>query len=197
MILYEDSRQKTHKHDIKHEWWEAHGVKVVRASLTAKTHAIDHGIAPAGDYCVATSRICIDTKRSVDEIAQNINGREHKRFIAEAKRAAEHGFHLIVLVENDLGYESVGDVVRWVNGHCVKCGLRARHGEEGGCRPLEPHGKCPRHRTQKPIQGARLHKAMRTIEERYGCEFMFCSPEDSARVICELLNIVYEREDRE
>ena len=193
MILYEDTRQQANKHAVKHEWWDAHGIEVVRASLTLKTHSIDGGIAPAGDYCTATSNVCVDTKRNVDEVASNINGREHKRFIAEIKRARENGYRIVVLVENELGYTSVGDVVRWVNGHCEKCGLRARHGEEGGCKPLEPSGKCPRHRTVKPIQGARLHKAMRTIEERYGCEFMFCAPEEAAGKICDLLGVPYER----
>ena len=34
---------------------------------------------------------------------------------------------------------------------------------------------------------ARLEKAMRTIQERYGCIFLFCAPEDAAEMIVDLL----------
>ena len=33
------------------------------------------------------------------------------------------------------------------------------------------------------VQGPRLQKAMLTIQERYGVQFMFCAPEDSAPII--------------
>lgn len=192
MILYEDTRNKRGKHELKHEWWSAHGVKVVRASLTAKTHEIDTAIAPAGDYCTKTSNVCVDTKRNVDEIAGNINGKQHKRFIAECRRAANAGYKLVVLVENELGYERVSDVLRWTNGMCVHCGKRAISGKTGGCKPLDPRGKCAKSGKMKPIQGTRLAKAMSTIESRYGCRFEFCSPQESAKRICDLLGVPYD-----
>lgn len=39
-----------------------------------------------------------------------------------------------------------------------------------------------------------MAKAMQTMGERYGVEFMFCSPRDTARIICELLGVDYEQD---
>lgn len=55
----------------------------------------------------------------------------------------------------------------------------------------DARGKCPRHGTRKPIQGPRLYKAMQTMSERYGVEFAFAKPNDSARYICERLGVRY------
>lgn len=189
-MIYEDSRQQAGRHEIKHAWFAEHGIELERVALTVKSHAANPAIAPAGDYCTDGSNICVDTKASVDEVAGNINGKEHGRFIAEIERAAAWGYRLVILVENDLGYTNMGDVVRWVNGHCVKCRFVAKQ-DEPGCNPMDNKGKCRKHETRKPIQGARLYKAMSTIEKRYGCRFEFCTPEESAKRICELLGVDY------
>lgn len=117
---------------------------------------------PVGDYCLPPAK-SVDTKASMAEIAQNIGGgkEEHKRFIRELKLAQEIGTKLIVLVENEDGIESIEDVVCWRN-------------------PREEYSpNC--------IQGPRLAKAMHTIQERYGCIFMFCRPEEAADIITDLL----------
>ena len=117
-----------------------------------------------GDYALmpSLSKI-VDTKENISEIAQNIGGtrEEHQRFIREVKLAQEIGTQLYILVENTDGIESVEDVVSWVNPR------------------TEYSPKC--------IQGPRLAKAMRTIESRYGCVFMFCRPEEAAETIIDLL----------
>ena len=180
MIVYEDTRQQKGKHEHKRSWWAAHGVEVVRRKLDF------------GDYARDGSNVCVDTKADVDEIAKNINGAAHDRFIRECDRAYNAGYRLVFLVENDLGYTNLGDVVRWTNGHCVKCGENCETNPRGICRPLDPHGKCPRHDKRKPIQGPRLYKAMRTIEARHLVRFEFCPPGEAARRICELLGVEYE-----
>lgn len=174
--IYEDSRQQVHhgdKHAVKHAWWADHGVEIVRRKLSF------------GDYMADGSNVSVDTKRNVDELAQNINGKYHDRFRRECLRASDAGFRLVVLVENELGYTAAADVARWMNTHCVKCHYRAAM----KCRPMSPSGRCARHGTRKPIQGPRLVKAMATMGERYGVEFMFCAPADSARIVCELLGV--------
>ena len=117
---------------------------------------------PVGDYCKPPA-VSVDTKADMSEIAQNIGGtrEEHQRFIREVKLAQEIGTQLYILVENTDGIESVEDVVSWVNPR------------------TEYSPKC--------IQGPRLAKAMRTIESRYGCVFMFCRPEEAAETIIDLL----------
>lgn len=177
MVLTEDTRQQVHhgdKHKAKHVWWTEHGVEVERRKLDF------------GDYAVDGSNVCVDTKRNVAEIAQNIGGGGHARFKRECERARDAGYRLVVLVENRDGFTCVQDVCRWTNTHCVHCHNRGRV-----CKP-HAGGKCIRHGTMKPIQGARLAKAMKTMEGRYGVRFMFCAPSDAARIICELLGVMYE-----
>jgi ribosome-associated protein len=149
MWIIEDSRQQADKHNIKHEGFTALGVDLVRCKL------------PWGDYA-NIPRISIDTKNSMDEIAGNICGKEHQRFINECKAAKEAGCKLIVLVENTLGITDISEVHTWINPRVI----------------YSPN--C--------VQGARLQKAMETISERYGVTFMFCRPEESAQIIKDLLN---------
>lgn len=115
-----------------------------------------------GDYCLPPA-VAVDTKASMSEIAQNIGGtrEEHQRFIREVKLAQEIGTQLYILVENTDGINTVEDVIRWTNPR------------------TEYSPKC--------IQGPRLAKAMRTIESRYGCVFMFCHPDEAAETIIDLL----------
>lgn len=149
MVIIEDTRQQTGKHDIKHSWFVSHGISLVRCKL------------PWGDYAIAP-KITIDTKRDMDEIAGNICGKEHKRFINECKSARDAGCKLIILVENDLGITDISQVHLWDNPRSIYS------------------ADC--------VQGARLQKAMTTIQERYDVTFLFCSPEDSAQKITELLD---------
>lgn len=148
MTILEDTRQKPGKHDIKAKTFQSAGVGVYRCKL------------PFGDYAPVPP-VSIDTKRNIDEIAGNICGKEHARFIRECKAARDAGCKLIILVENDYGIDSIESVHLWQNPRSV----------------YSP--KC--------VQGARLQKAMETISERYGVEFRFCKPEESGEIIMEVL----------
>ena len=148
MTIIEDTRQKAGKHDIKHECFEKAGVSVVRCML------------PFGDYAPVPP-ISIDTKENIDEIAANICGKEHTRFINECKKAKAAGCHLYILVENLEGITDISQVHRWENPRVI----------------YSPN--C--------VQGARLQKAMETIQERYGVTFLFCHPEAAADIIRELI----------
>ena len=176
-IIKVDTRQQAGKHIIKNEWWASHRVPTVRIKLDF------------GDYMTDGSNISIDTKRNIAEIAQNINGKNHDRFKRECLRAREAGYRLIILTENHDGITDVDGVKKWMNDHCVKCGTRRKV----SCNPYDG-AKCPRHGTRKPIQGSRLAKAMSTMSERYGVRFEFCNPHETAKRICELLGVSYERD---
>lgn len=117
---------------------------------------------PCGDYALPPA-VAVDTKAGLAEIAGNIGGsrEEHERFKRELIRARDMGTRLIILVENDEGVRSIDDVTRWVNPRLA----------------LSP----------KAITGDRLAKAMRTMEIRYGCNFVFCRPEEAACVIFRIL----------
>ena len=115
-----------------------------------------------GDYCLPPKK-AIDTKASMQEIAQNIGGskQEHNRFISELKLAQAIGCELIILVENTDGINDIKDVESWYN-------------------PRRDY-------YANAIPGTRLAKAMRTIQERYGCVFMFCTPEEAPDIITDIL----------
>ena len=149
ITLIEDTRQQADKHCHKHLSFKNAGIEVVRCKL------------PWGDYAVPP-KVSVDTKASMDEIAANICGKEHTRFINECKAAKAAGCQLIILVENDLGISCLSEVHNWKNPRSV----------------YSP--KC--------VQGPRLQKAMETISERYGVRFEFCTPEEAGSRIVELLS---------
>lgn len=149
IALIEDTRQQAGKHDLKSLTFQNAGIAVVRCKL------------PFGDYAVPP-KISVDTKASMDEIAANICGKEHTRFINECKAAKAAGCQLIILVENDLGISCLSEVHNWINPRVV----------------YSPN--C--------VQGPRLQKAMETISERYGVRFEFCTPEEAGSRIVELLS---------
>lgn len=148
MWIQEDTRQKAGKHEIKHAYFEEHSVDLIRCKL------------PFGDYA-PVPRVSIDTKENMDEIANNICGKEHKRFINECKAAKKAGCQLVILVENTIGIKNLSEVHEWINPRAV----------------YSPN--C--------VQGPRLQKAMQTISERYGVQFRFCSPEEAGAVIEEII----------
>ena len=150
MWLIEDTRQQAGRHETKHAAWEEHGDKLIRCAL------------PFGDY-MAVPPVSVDTKASMQEIAQNIGGskQEHNRFRRELQRAQEAGCHLYVLVENDEGIRSLEDVMYWINPRLID--------------------------SPKAITGLRLARAMETMQERYGVTFLFCHPERAAATIHYLL----------
>lgn len=147
MHIIEDSRQQKGQHEIKHTHFESMGVKLIRNKI------------PFGDY-IKVPKVSVDTKRNMQEIAQNIN-QDHTRFKNECIAAREAGCQLIILVENDEGIRCVDDVHTWINPDLLY-------------RP-------------RATTGTRLEKAMKTMTERYGVQFEFCTPEESARRIIELL----------
>ena len=155
-MIIEDTRQQAGKHNIKHEWFEIHNIKLVRCKL------------PFGDYAPVPI-VSIDTKKDMEEIAGNICGKrdEHDRFIRECKAARAAGSQLVILVENTNGITSLQDVHTWINPRVI----------------YSPN--C--------VQGDRLQKAMETISERYGVQFQFCAPEDSAKRITD---IIYEYQSK-
>lgn len=156
MVIIEDTRQQSGKHDLKHTEFTTRGVELVRCKL------------PFGDYAPIPP-VSVDTKRDMEEIAGNICGAEHARFIRECKAAQAAGCQLVILVENTDGIRKLSDVHKWVNPRSV----------------YSP--KC--------VQGSRLQKAMETITERYGVVFLFCTPQDAAKYIVKIMER-YERQSK-
>ena len=149
LVIQEDSRQQIGKHEVKHTFFADNDIELIRCKL------------PFGDYAPVPP-VSVDTKANMDEIAANICGKEHTRFINECKAAKAAGCQLIILVENEVGISDISEVHLWKNPRSV----------------YSP--KC--------VQGPRVQKAMETISERYGVRFEFCTPKEAGSRIVELLS---------
>lgn len=114
---------------------------------------------PFGDYWAAP-RVAIDTKQDIQEIVANMcgAGREKNRFREECKKAQAAGCKLIFLIEDER-YRVPEDLI----------------------------GKQIYILNGQTIPGDQAYLAMKMHEERYGCEFWFCEPKESGRVIKEIL----------
>ena len=169
-VIRYDTRQQAGKHEAKHNWMREHGIELVRQKLDE------------GDYEADGSNVCVDTKAHMEELAANVT-RDHRRFAGECDRAAAKGKRLVVLTE-----DGTEDPWEWTNGRCRKCPHRARI----CCHPRQRGEACYRYGTAKPVQGNTIAKALKTMEREHGVRFMFCKPEETGRVICELLGVDYE-----
>jgi ribosome-associated protein len=114
---------------------------------------------PFGDY-ISAPKIAVDTKQNISEIGMNMcgAGREKHRFTEECKKAKEANCKLIFLIEDER-YSSIEDL----------------------------YGKSIYLFSGRTIPGDQLATAMFTMQNRYGCEFWFCPPEEAARIIAEIL----------
>lgn len=168
MILIEDSRQQKGKHDIKSKWFADHGIEVRRSKLYV------------GDYSLpANQSVCIDTKKDIQELVSDICGKQHERFRNECIRAQEAGIKLIVLVENRAEHIGMGqfynpvireleDLHKWKNPRLF----------------IFDRGK---QKYPTATRGITLQKACMTMRHKYSVDFQFCTPEESAQRIVELL----------
>ena len=171
MIILEDTRQQIKKHERKHKWFEENGIKIERCRLYV------------GDYTLPTNQsVCIDTKKDIQELIGDICGKSHERFRDECIRAQEAGVKLIILVENESGYvdkkhtvynkvvRSIDDLFSWVNPRLF----------------IWKNGK---QKYPNATKGSVLAKCCITMSQKYGVEFMFCTPKESAGKIVELLGV--------
>lgn len=168
MIILVDSRQQEGKHDIKERWFAQHGIETRRTKLYV------------GDYTLPTDQsVCIDTKKDIQELVSDICGKQHERFRNECIRAQEAGIKLIVLVENIGGKVGRGEIY---NPTITK--LEDLH-----------KWKNPRlfiffgnkQKYPRATRGVTLMRSCMTMEQKYGVEFLFTTPEKSAEKIVELL----------
>lgn len=117
-----------------------------------------------GDYCLPP-RVSVDSKASIQELAVDID-QEHDRFRRELIAARDMGTKLVILVENAHGIRCLADLARW----------------------MEPENEFRRRKfAQRRINGKRIAKACMTMQDRYGCAFVFCSPEEAGEKVLQIL----------
>ena len=150
MIIVEDTRNQITKHKELNDALLAKGFTIIRTKLFV------------GDYTrLDDMRVCIDTKKDIDEIAGNICGKQHERFREECIRARDNFIKLIVLIEE---LPPSGDLANW------KSSKKRKEGKE------------------RKADGATLKKAMQTMHEKYGVEFEFTTRQKCANRVIELLS---------
>ena len=158
---------------------------------------------PYGDYCLVTEdvqetierrgsklkkadlvgdiKVAVDRKNSIDEICGNIcsSTRAHERFRDEVILAQKCGCKFYVLIE-DKTVTDIDSLEKWENPRAKRYFImkaREAKGYKLGVKLAK----------QPPASGKTLAKAMRTMNEKYGVEFVFCKPEDAAQRIVDLL----------
>ena len=119
----------------------------------------------AGDYKILDdSRIIIDTKKDLLEMCMNLcRTTEHERIKREIMRGREIGCERFIFLICDEKITSVDEVENWV----------------------VPQRKNGRYLTK--VQPKVLKKIMKTMIERYGCEFIFTKKENMGKMVVELL----------
>jgi ribosome-associated protein len=167
LTIIEDTRQQADKHKIENAQLLSLGVKILRSKL------------PVGDYAnIKDLSVVIDSKKDLQECVGNICGKEHPRFRRECQLAQDNGIKLIILVEHGWGVKSIDDVALWQNPR-VEVFMKKVKSLQRKCQSTA--GMRP------PTTGQTLSKAMRTMQEKYGVEFQFCSRGDAGKKILELL----------
>lgn len=132
--------------------------KTLNDQLNSMGVAVVRNKLYVGDYArIDNLTTCIDTKKDWVEVAGNICGKQHDRFRAECIRAKDAGIRLVILVEEEIPIE------QWKS-------------------PKKRNGGLISH-----VSSEVLSKAMKTMTEKYGVEFIHCDKQDTAKTIIKLL----------
>lgn len=175
MIIQIDSREK------------ARAIKKIEAEFDRQ--GIQHPVSKlmVGDYMnYDNPRVIVDRKQNLTEVCGNLT-KQHDRFRREALKAKELGIKLIILVEDGLKVKTLDDVENWVNPrrrqYCRDYGIPTKGDIAANIAEFERHGG-----TKQPTPGPQLAKTMRTMSERYGIQWEFCSKAQTGKRIIELLS---------
>ena len=139
---------------------------------------------PFGDYIL------------IDEVVEETIARRNEKlkkqdlvadyFRDELIMAQKMGAKMYILIEDDT-VRDFDDVKNWRNPRLEKW-QRVEN--------LKKQGKAKNiyHRKRPPVSAEILYKAMKTMEEKYGCKFLFCKKQNTARAIIHLLTKGIENE---
>lgn len=98
------------------------------------------------------------------------------------KRAKNSGIRLIILVANEEGVTDLKQLGLWKNPRTERYNKIQYMHRIGKWKNV----KLPK---SEPMSGERLAKACQTMQDKYGCEFMFCSTGEQGKRVLELLGI--------
>ena len=128
-------------------------------------------------------KIAVDRKNSIDEICGNLcsSENEHRRFREEAITAQKAGAKFYVVIENTEGIKSLDDIRKWSNPRLHRYNKINYMHRLGKWQNVKNSGSRP------PCDNIRLMKTMYTMAQKYGINWIFVSPYESAAKIVELL----------
>ncbi len=102
MILIEDSRNKIGKHNNIFKYCKEHGIEIQRKVLNV------------GDYMLPQGTTAIDTKQSIDELANDLY-RDKLALNKKYKKCLQDGIKLIVLIEQPI--KDLNELLKWKSRH--------------------------------------------------------------------------------
>ena len=166
-VIWEDTRNKPGKHELKRHHFESEGWRIARTKLYV------------GDYMLPGGLVSIDTKEDIYELASDLR-QQHDRFRRECERADESGIKLVILVENEDGVADLYGLADWIE--------PPKH--------FSMRQKKSKGRVKKRLSGTQLYKACKTMEGKYGVRFEFCPPSEAGARVLEILgDDVHGRDD--
>ena len=175
---------------FKHDCFNAMGFEVLPIPLPfgdycVLTPQIEETIKRRGDRLkkqdlVADIKVCVDTKKNLDEITSNICSSSHSRFRDEVILSQKVGAKLYILVENKEGIKSIQDVFKYTSTRRLRW-FKINKAHQNGKMLNVPLPSKP------PVSGEQLAKSMLTMQLKYGVEFMFCTPNEAGKRVIELL----------
>ena len=166
--IIEDSRNKINHHDNKNQFFQENGIMVLRSKL------------PFGDYALMDNMsISVDTKESFLEIENNLT-KQHIRFRNEIINANNFGIGLVILIEEEIQYNSLDDVAtRYKIPLWKSTSYQMVNGK-----------KEVKHRKGQPMGNFNVEtiiKAMKTMQEKYAVIFAFTTKEKCGEAIIDIL----------
>lgn len=162
MVIQIDSREK------------ARAIKNILKTFDEK--GIKHPVSKllVGDYMnYDNPRLVVDRKQNLSELCCNVC-QDHDRFRRELIRANENGIKIVFLVEHGNGIESLEDVPWWENPRRHK-------------RSYNPDARKWENVETKATTGETLYKILNTQKRKYGCDFVFCSKNETGNEIIRIL----------
>lgn len=165
MIIQVDTREHKKERERIERQFDSIGVDHIRSKLYV------------GDYMsLDNAKFCIDRKKDLLEICGNIT-QQHERFRTELIKAQDAGIKLVILIEHGDGIRCLGDVYGWHNPRREE--YEWIIGENGRPKHIQKYPKAP--------EGPQLYKSLRTIQDEYGVDIVFCSKDETGFVIYKLL----------
>lgn len=165
MNIQVDSREHESEWKRIRQQFDDLGVKYFRSKLYC------------GDYqSIDNARLVIDRKKDLQELCGNVC-QQHERFKKELLRAIDQGIKIIILCEHGEDIKTLEDVYFWQNPRKHKVIWKTVDGKR--VKTVISH---------KAVDGNQLYKSLRTIQDRYNVDFVFCTKEETGKKIVEILS---------